>query len=186
MTAKQFYELSWDAMLMQDSANVSGYFEMCLLSPYKQSLKIGYDKFLSALARIIDNLVVTQQKSPQECAELLCRYHLAPTVLGGRDAYYYMGPKGSSSPGRSGPARAHMGHPTSGIARTGLHMPPNERVLELADSNAMNYISNAPEHDVYHVGFSYRRCGPNRQPMPWEQNISVNPFEEQMPTGLNH
>ena len=129
MSASMFQKFAWDAMLMQDSSDVEGFFKMALQSRYKATLKINYDRFLAALARVIENLAATQGYPLEKCAELLCHYHIGPTVTSGREHYYYMGPQGSEAPDRRGPPRPDMGHPRQGAARTGRHAPPTLRAF---------------------------------------------------------
>jgi len=129
MDAKMFYEWAWDTMLMQDSSDVESFFHMALQSRYKSSLKINYDRFLAVIARIVDNLVVTQGYSPQECADLVMKYHIGPTVTSGREHYHWMGAGSSDAPDRQVPPRPDLGHPRRHACRTGRHGPPTLRAF---------------------------------------------------------
>ena len=116
--------------LLQDSGDADGFFRMCLKTSYKRSLKIGFDRFLAALARIVDNSAVTNDKTVPNACDLLFQYHIAPTMQG-RDAWFWMGTKGSSAPGRFAPRRIP---PT--LDYVGTHLPlvavqPGEQDVEV-------------------------------------------------------
>jgi len=125
MLALNFYEFAYDSMLLQDSANAGGFFEMALQRSYKPTLRFGFDRFMAALARIVENLCMTQDTTPSEAANVMVEFHIAPTVASGRESWYWTGPQGSGAPGRTCPPRPIMGRPCSGITSSGLH-PPRE------------------------------------------------------------
>ena len=128
MSHQRFHTFAFDAMLLQDSADVNGFFEMALHTNYQASLKIGFDSFMAALCRIITNLSVTQGHSTQKCADLVMEYHIGPTVTSGREFYYYAKGQrfrgGSTAPGRSAPVRHNTGRSSRGVHRTGFHYAP--------------------------------------------------------------
>jgi len=128
MSARRFYEFAYDAMLMQDSGDVNGFFEMALLKPYQATARIGFDRFLAALVRIIENLAVTQGYTTQKVTGIVMECHIAPTVSSGREFWYYAKGErfigGSTAPGRfRGKDSANMGRPFAGIIQTGFHAP---------------------------------------------------------------
>jgi len=130
MSAARFFEFAYDTKLTQDSGDADGFFRMCLKTSYKRSLKIGFDRFLAALARIVDNSAVTNDKTVPNACDLLFQYHIAPTMQG-RDAWFWMGTKGSSAPGRFAPRRIP---PT--LDYVGTHLPlvavqPGEQDVEV-------------------------------------------------------
>lgn len=120
MSAARFFEFAYDSKLTQDSADADCFFQMCLQTPYKASLKIGFDRFLAALVRIVDNSAVTNDKTVPTACDLLFQYHLAPSVnVSSRDAWFWMGSKGSSAPGRFAPRST----PPNALQYSGKHLP---------------------------------------------------------------
>merc|ERR1711937_717622 len=82
MLASQFYTLAWRAMLLEDSNNVDDFFKMALGRPYCASFGFGVDRFMSALARICDNLSFTQEVPIRDTVQIVVDKHLKTLRLG--------------------------------------------------------------------------------------------------------
>jgi len=77
MLASQFYLFAWRCMLIEDSNDLDNFFKMALNRPYSASFTFGFDRFVSALARICDNISFTQEVPLPETIQIIVDKHLS-------------------------------------------------------------------------------------------------------------
>merc|ERR1712159_27431 len=80
LTASQFYQFAWDALLIDDAANVDGFFLMSIGSHYRASLRIGFDRFQAGLVRAFENITATRGIDLARGCDIFVRDHLLPIV----------------------------------------------------------------------------------------------------------
>lgn len=113
MSASQFYQCAWDALLIDDAANVDAFFLMATGSHYRASLRIGFDRFQAALVRSFENIAATRGLDLARACDVFVRDHLLPIVAERAQGWMFPGEFRSPMkqpelmPGRS-PGRSPM------------------------------------------------------------------------------
>lgn len=80
LTASQFYQFAWDALLIDDASKVDGFFLMAVGSHYRASLRIGFDRFQAALVRSFENIAATRGLDLARACDVFIRDHVLPIV----------------------------------------------------------------------------------------------------------
>jgi hypothetical protein len=80
LTASQFYQFAWDALLIDDAANVDGFFLMAIGSHYRASLRIGFDRFQAGCVRAFENIAATRGLDLARACDVFVRDHCLPIV----------------------------------------------------------------------------------------------------------
>jgi len=98
LTASQFYQFAWDALLIDDAARVDPFFLMSVGSHYRASLRIGYDRFQAALVRSFENIATSRGLDLGRACDIFIRDHVLPIVA--ERAAGWMYPPEFRSPGK--------------------------------------------------------------------------------------
>jgi Ca2+-binding EF-hand superfamily protein len=80
LSASQFYQFAWDALLIDDAANVDAFFLMAIGSHYRTSLRIGFDRYQAGLVRAFENIAATRGIDLARACDIFVRDHILPIV----------------------------------------------------------------------------------------------------------
>ena len=80
MTASQLYQLFWDAQLIDGSTDVNAFFVMAIDTGYKGELRVSFEQFQGALARIFETLAVQRDLNLVRACDIMVRDHITPVT----------------------------------------------------------------------------------------------------------
>lgn len=125
LTASQFYQFAWDALLIDDASKVDAFFLMAVGSHYRASLRIGYDRFQAALVRSFENIAASRGLDLGRACDVFIRDHVLPIVA--ERAAGWMYPPEFRSPLKTNMADVPMRSPMRAAERSMRGMSPAGR-----------------------------------------------------------
>jgi len=125
LTASQFYQFAWDALLIDDASKVDGFFLMSVGSHYRASLRIGYDRFQAALVRSFENVAASRGLDLGRACDVFIRDHVLPIVA--ERAAGWMYPPEFRSPLKTNMADVPSRSPMRAADRSKRGMSPAKR-----------------------------------------------------------
>jgi len=125
LTASQFYQFAWDALLIDDASRVDAFFLMSVGSHYRASLRIGFDRFQAALVRSFENIAATRGLDLARACDVFVRDHVLPIVA--ERAAGWMYPPEYRSPMKTTAADVPYALPGMAIPQTRSPMRAAER-----------------------------------------------------------